>query len=75
LYRTDSTDILYVPRGSVPILTFNVLKLAVPKKRVLKLSCTESDLPCWYYFPYLPIVMNPVNSPCIQTVIQFATKI
>jgi len=44
------TDILYVPKVIVPILTFNVPKLDVPKKHVTKvyvpkLPCTESDLP------------------------------
>jgi len=46
----DSTDILYVPKVTVPILTFNVPKPTVPKKHVPevyvpKLSCTESDVP------------------------------
>jgi len=50
MYRVDCTDILYVPKVTVPILTFNVPKLNVPKKHVPKvyvpkLSCTGSDLP------------------------------
>ena len=50
MYRSGCTDIFYVPKVIVPILTFNVPKLYVPKKHVLKvyvpkLSCTESDLP------------------------------
>jgi len=28
-----------------------------------------------YHFPYLPIVTNPENNPCIQTVIRLASKI
>ena len=41
---------MYVPKVIVPILTFNVPKLDVPKKHVSKvyvpkLSCTKSDLP------------------------------
>ena len=48
--EVDCTDILYVPKVIVPILTFNipkldVLKKHVPKVYVPKLSCTESDLP------------------------------
>ena len=26
------------------------------------------------HFPYLPVVTNPKNIPCIQTVIRIATK-
>jgi len=42
------------PEVTVPILTFNVPKLDVPKKHVRKayvpkLSCTESDLPLLQY--------------------------
>jgi len=29
----------------------------------------------WCHFPYLPVVMNPENNPCIQTVIWIAIKI
>ena len=36
----DCTDILYVPKVIVPILTFNVPKLDVPKKRTESV-CTE----------------------------------
>ena len=51
--EVDCTDILYVPKVIVPILTFNIPKLdvtkktsyLVPKVYVPKLSCTESDLP------------------------------
>ena len=27
------------------------------------------------HFPYLPLVTNPENNPCIQTVIRITTKI
>ena len=42
--EVDCTDTLYVPKVIVPILTFNVPKLDVPKKR------TESV--CTEIFPY-----------------------
>ena len=51
--EVDCTDISYVPKVTVQILTFNVLKPAAPKKHVPKvyvpkLSCTESDVPLTY---------------------------
>jgi len=38
--EVNCTDILYVPKVTVLILTFNVPKLDVPKKRT-KSACTE----------------------------------
>ena len=32
----DCTDILYVPKVTVPILTFNVPKLAIPNKNMYR---------------------------------------
>jgi len=32
-------------------------------------------IPAQSSFPYLPVVSNPANNPCIQTVIRIATKI
>ena len=51
----DCADISYVPKVTVPILTFNVPKPTVPKKHVPKvyvpkLSCTESDVPHKLYY-------------------------